>query len=380
MSTKLICPECIKKQEDIYRLREENKRLKDKLRIQERKISEGPFGSSTPSSKKPVKPNTTSKKKNGGAKKGHKGHGRKVFDRDQADIIETIESETLCPDCHIELHIKDRRERYVIDFRPSQVKKIIYGLPRKQCKKCGRIYQSKPPGVLPKYLYGNKLISHIAIEHYLKGKTLGALEKELDVGYGVLIKILHNLANIFKSIPDKLIEEYRQAPVKHADETGWRNDGNNGYAWLFATKDLSIFRFSPSRAGKIAQDVFGHQQIPGVLVVDRYRGYNKIQSDKQYCYAHLFRKIKDLEKEFPDNEEIASFIEETLPLLAEAMNLRSLPIGDAEFYRRAKKTKTTIIKAMNKQARHAAIQNIQTIFRENEDKLCFIIKMSTFRF
>ncbi len=51
------------------------------------------------------------------------------------------------------------------------------------------------------------------------------------------------------------------------------------------------------------------------------------------------------------------------------MNLRSLPIDDKEFYRRAKKTKDCIIKAMNSQANHAAIQNIQNIFRDNHDKL-----------
>lgn len=55
MSIRLICPECIKKQEEIYRLREENKRLTAKIWRQERQISEGYFGSSTPSSQKLVK-------------------------------------------------------------------------------------------------------------------------------------------------------------------------------------------------------------------------------------------------------------------------------------------------------------------------------------
>ncbi len=69
MSNKIICSECGVKQEEIYRLREENQRLKAKIRNQDRKITEGFFGSSTPSSKKPVKPNTKIEKKNGGAKK-----------------------------------------------------------------------------------------------------------------------------------------------------------------------------------------------------------------------------------------------------------------------------------------------------------------------
>jgi hypothetical protein len=37
------------------------------------------------------------------------------------------------------------------------------------------------------------------------------------------------------------IDEFRQSPVKHADETSWRTDGKNGYVWLFATPEISIF-------------------------------------------------------------------------------------------------------------------------------------------
>ncbi len=369
MSNKIVCSECVDKQEEIYRLREENQCLKAKLRREECKGTEGFFGSSTPSSKIPVKPNTTSEKKNGGAKKGHKGNGRKNFPKDEADIYETIETDDICPDCNIELYKKDSRDRYVIDIKPLEIKKIIYHIIRKKCRKCGRLFESKPPGVMPRNLYGNHLIVHIAIEHYIKGKTLGALEKELGISFGTLMSILHSLAKILKDIPDKLIEEYRKSFVRHADETGWRNDGDNGYAWLFATKDISIFRFRGSRAGKIAREVLGEEKLPGVLVVDRYAGYNRIVCDKQYCYAHLFRAIKDLGKEFPDNEEVACFIQTTLPLLSDAMNIRSLPIDDKEFYIRARKTKKDIMKSMNKKAKHAAIQYIQNIFRENKDKL-----------
>ena len=176
MSNKIICSECGAKQEEIYRLREEIQRLKGKIRNQDRKITEGFFGSSTPSSKKPVKPNTEKEKKNGGGKKGHKGYGRKVFPKQEADIIQRIETDDICPDCKTELKDKDSRDRYVIDIKPMEVKKIIYHIIRKQCKKCNRIFETKPSGVTPRNLYGNNLIAYVAIEHYIKGKTLGALE------------------------------------------------------------------------------------------------------------------------------------------------------------------------------------------------------------
>jgi hypothetical protein len=52
------CVECLKKQRAIDRLTEENQRLRQKLRYQERPAQEGFFGASTPSAKLPVKPNT----------------------------------------------------------------------------------------------------------------------------------------------------------------------------------------------------------------------------------------------------------------------------------------------------------------------------------
>ncbi len=72
-------------------------------------------------------------------------------------------------------------------------------------------------------------------------------------------------------------------PVKHADETGWRNDGRNGYAWLFCTPRLSLFRFRQSRSAKVALELFGKKRLPGTLVIDRYAAYNKILCSKQYC-------------------------------------------------------------------------------------------------
>jgi len=372
MSTRIVCCECIKKQEEIYRLRAEVKRLKAKLRIQERKITEGYFGSSTPSSKKPVKSNSGKNSANnnrGGARVGHRGNGRSAMSAAEADRVEEVKLKCNCPKCDSsDLEQLDRRERTVIDYEINRVN-IVYQLERKRCKVCGSVFQAKAPGVLAKNLYSNNLLAHVATEHYVNGISLGHLQRQTGVNVGSLIKAMHQLSGILKDIPDQLIAAYRQASVKHADETGWRNDGQNGYGWLFGTKDMAIFRFRQSRSGKVAQEVFGKQPLPGVLVVDRYNGYNKAPCSIQYCYAHLLRHVQDLEKEFPDNEEIKTFVQMAAPLLAEAMNLRSLPMSNHEFYRSATKTKEEIIKTMNSQANHFGIQKIQNIFRENSHRL-----------
>ncbi len=49
------CSECFEKQRQIDSLSEEVERLKARFRVRERKQKEGVFGSSTPSSKVPIK-------------------------------------------------------------------------------------------------------------------------------------------------------------------------------------------------------------------------------------------------------------------------------------------------------------------------------------
>ncbi len=60
-------------------------------------------------------------------------------------------------------------------------------------------------------------------------------------------------------------------------------------------------------------------RLRGVLVVDRYHGYNRAPCAPQYCYAHLLRDGQDLEKKFPEHTEIKQFVSAFAPLLARAI-------------------------------------------------------------
>jgi hypothetical protein len=183
------------------------------------------------------------------------------------------------------------------------------------------------------------------------------------------VEIFHRLARLFEKIPAQLIEQYRQAPVKHADETSWRTEGQNGYAWLFATDKLSIFQFRKSRSASVAQEVFGGNPLPGILVVDRYAGYNQAPCALQYCYAHLLREVEDLEKEFPDSGEVQRFVSTFIPLLTLAMGLRNQRLSPAQFQRKATQVQSQIRAAVESAAQHLGIRRIQDIFRENESRL-----------
>lgn len=365
------CPVCLQKQRRIDELEEENKSLRAKLRYQERREEDGFFGSSTPSSKRPLKPNTELKeKKPRGARPGHKGVGRASHDEETADRIVNVPADTeRCPDCGGDLEKKGWAERSVIDTPRQKPEKITFRLAKRYCPHCRRTVTPHAPGVLPKSLYGNQLIADAVEMHYLHGVPMGRISEHLGIGAGSLVKLLRRCADLFDALPDRLVEEYRKAPVKHADETGWRTDGKNGYVWLFATSVLSVFQFGKNRSAKVPQAVFGKDPLPGVLVVDRYAAYNKTPCQIQYCYAHLLREVEDLEKEFPDEIEISSFVAVVRPQLALAMGLRGQPISDLEFSRRATALREEIKATMAQPANHQGIRHIQDIFRQNEQRL-----------
>jgi len=365
------CPGCLQKQQVIDGLKEEIIRLKDRLRHQERNALEAPFGSSTPSAKLAVKPNSLAdnQKKKGGAKPGHAGYGRWQPATGEVTRTERVPGLQKCPGCGADLLAKGYKKRTVIDVVPVQKEVVVYELEQCDGPRCHRVFTAPAPGVFAKGLLGNRLLAYLAEEHYIHGTTLGRLARQLDLPRGSLVGALHDLALRLEPVLEPLLQEYRQAPVKHADETGWRNDGRNGYVWLFCTPLLNLFRFRQSRAAKVALEVFGPERVPGTLVVDRYAGYNQVRCAIQYCYAHLLREVQDLGQEFAQQTEVQQFVATLAPLLAQAMQLRAQGLPLQEFRQQAGQIKAAIQESVQTPAQHPGIQKMQNLFRENQARL-----------
>jgi len=202
---------------------------------------------------------------------------------------------------------KGIRYRSVLEIPPPRPEPILYRLGKNYCPHCQKAHQAQAPAVLPRALFGNQLIARIAFMHYVHGIPLGRICDQMGLDLGSVVQMLHRLAGLFKPVLPRLIELYRLASVRHADETSWRTDGRCGYAWLFCTPDLSIFMFRQTRSASVPREVFGNLPLPGVLVVDRYNGYNQVPCKLQYCYAHVMREVEDLAKEFPDDAEVSLF-------------------------------------------------------------------------
>jgi hypothetical protein len=366
------CKGCLEKQQRIDRLTAENERLRSKLKRQERTAKEAPFGASTPSSKKLVKASSLeeNRAKKGGARLGHEGHGRRSACEDDADRIETLEVPEVCPDCGGVLEDRGERERTIHDCEPVKKVTRLVRIPSRHCACCGKTFRGKSPDVLPKSCISNRLLAQIVKWHYVDGLTLGNVSRQFGVGIGTLVERLHALAGLFGSADEALVREYRAAPVKHADETGWRGDGANGYTWGFFTPTTSIFRCRSTRAAKVAEEIFGDPaDHTGTLVVDRYAAYNVFMSFIQYCLEHLKRDTLKVGENNPEVKECQVFADALAPLLIEAMKLRTQTPDPVRYREAAEKLRIKIEAVVARPAKHPSVQHVQNIFREHRDRI-----------
>lgn len=366
------CQGCLDKQREIDRLKAEIQALRIQLSKQKRKDKAGLFGSSTPSSQIPLKANSTdaASAKRGGAKPGHKGHGRKSHPPDEVAEIREVSPDPLCPACHSALLSKGYRHRSVLDIDPVTVRKVLYRIERKACPCCGMEVTPTPKEVLPKALLSNQLMAEVVDSHYLQGMPLGRVCARWRLNYGTIIAALHRLRRYFEPVMQDLKQAYQQAFVRHADETSWRIDGKSGYCWLFASERVSLHLYRNTRSARVVEEVFGqNKRHSGYLVVDRYAAYKRAGCKLQYCYAHLLREMTNLQTEFTDEPEVEAYAKTMAELLTQAMRLQSSRPEDGKYYREAKRIKRAMLEAGQAGSKHLAVKRWQDFFVEEADHL-----------
>ena len=267
------CRGCLQKTVRIDRLEAEVQRLKAKLRERERQLAEGPFGSNTPSSQEPFKENSLPERqaRQGGAKPGHVGHGRKP-PPPSVEVLppEPVAAPPCCPDCHGPLVPHDTVPRQVHDLIPARRVYRTYQLARSRCLHCHQVVTAPAPGVLPRHALSNRLLATALSEAYAEGLTLGQVARRLLLPRSALLAASQRVAGQLAAVYDHLIADFRAARVRHADETTWRDNGANTYAWLFATTLVSVFALRPTRGEFVPLGICGDAPLEGSLNVDRY--------------------------------------------------------------------------------------------------------------
>lgn len=219
-----------------------------------------------------------------------------------------------CPECGTGLTGGSiKRTREVIEIRPSPVVVTEHVYLERICPCCESRYTPKTelPGVVGKSRMGVGLMSLIATlreEGRLPIRTIRWYLETfhgLTLSVGAIVGVLKKAAQIGQAQVAQILEAVRGSPVVNADETGWRQDGHNGYVWTYSTPTERYF-IRAGRDHEVVEQVLG-PDFGGVLGSDFYASYNVYLGEHQRCWTHLLRDIHELRELHPEDEQLSQW-------------------------------------------------------------------------
>lgn len=195
-------------------------------------------------------------------------------------------------------------DHVVVDIPEPKPEYHCYRRHEFECQECGRKCQGRADLELPGSHVGPRArLLNIYCRGHL-GISLGKSCDLLGQWWGIPLSragALGHLAwgsKLFDPIVTRLLELLRQDELIHADETGWRINGKNVWAWCFANPRIAVYLIRHSRGKQVLLDALG-DSLPGVLVCDFYASYNCLSAKKQRCLVHLLRELHDLREKVP---------------------------------------------------------------------------------
>lgn len=284
---------------------------------------------SVPVYEKPA-PDPKAKAKPRGGKRGHEGKRRAKPER--IDRKKTHQA-ACCPDCGGKLkRTGDTRTRYTEDL-PDDLKPIAteHTIHRDWCGQCQKRVEPRLPDALPKCQLGVRTLCYSAWLHYGAGVTLSqvrdvfASHLQLELSEGGICEMWKRLAVLLLAWYEQLQQEALASAVLHADETGWRVNGETHWLWCFTNAEVTFYQIDRSRGSPALQKFFT-EEFAGTLVTDFFAAYHAVEAgDKQKCWAHLLREL-DAPKEPPGDgaagDDWERFGRRVRRLFKEAVKLR----------------------------------------------------------
>lgn len=299
-----------------------------------------------------------------GGQLGHTGHGRKKPIR--IDEEKTVYL-TNCHQCQSPLsRSSSHYERTIEDVVVPAVTKITkYTVERQWCRHCEKERCGTPPNVLPGFRLGTKALTLILLLKYRLRLPLEKIRESLELQYGLRIRA-GALANILQKLGKQLIPEYQRiieemkaSPTKHADETGWRINGRNGWCWAFLHPQAVAYTIEETRGKGVPDKILGTNPN-GVLVRDDYPAYTHLPMEQQSCWAHLLRNSRDALKQEAVSEEMKQLDTELKIMFGNLSTILTEPFNEqrrAQQYPRFLKRITAITK---RRYRADDVKKIQT--------------------
>lgn len=283
---------------------------------------------STPSGMTPVyqKPGTSRRRKKPGAKDGHPGSRRKSPAKIDVRVEHRLDA---CPCCGGALQRCGRQRTRLVEDIPEKITPVVteHTIHRDYCPNCKKHVEPVVPDAMPNATLGHHVIALSSWFHYGLGVTIGqardilASHLHTSVTAGGLLDGWHRLAGTLLPWYEQIGREAKDSAVLHADETGWRVDGQTHWLWCFTTPRSCCYQIDRSRGSPALQKFFT-EAFDGTLVSDFWRAYESVVvEDRQYCLPHLLRELLKVD-ERNDAIEWRRFAKQLRRLVRDGIRLR----------------------------------------------------------
>lgn len=236
-----------------------------------------------------------------------------------------------CPECSYRLDGKSLDyTRQVIELPPPQPVEVIeHQVIKRYCPHCrhwrspkldlkGQVFGQGRIGVglasLIAYLRQSLRMPVRHIQDYLE------TFHRFKVSLGEIVELMHDVRKATEGAVAELKRQMQQSRVVHADETGWRESGRNGYIWSFSTpgeEAVRYYEYDASRAQAVPERILAGE-FHGHLVSDFYVGYNDYEGAHQRCWIHLLRDLHKLKEKHSEEAAVLEWAQAVRKLYDEA--------------------------------------------------------------
>ena len=174
---------------------------------------------------------------------------------------------------------------------------------------------------------GHQVITLTSWFHYGLGLTIDQVvdilgyQMQTKLTSGGLVDAWRRLAEVLEVWYEQIGEEAKASAHLHADETGWRVNGQTHWLWCF-TNDRSCYYMIDRSRGSPALQRFFTEEFEGVLITDFWSAYESVcAEDRQYCLVHLLRELEKVD-DHNDSAEWQAFAKKLRRLLRDGIRLR----------------------------------------------------------
>lgn len=222
-----------------------------------------------------------------------------------------------CPTCQLRLGgVSLARRREVIDIpAPVPVEVTEHRIYKGWCAGCQQWHEAPVDWheqVVGQGRIGVRLASLIATLRTVMRLPIRQIQLYLltmhavSISTGEIVELLHRVKAQMQPQLETLQAEIRASPAIQADETGWREDGINGYIWSVCTPLIRYYEYHHSRGGEVVKRLIG-EDYGGVLGSDFYGGYNIHEGLHQRCWVHFLRDVHELKEKYPHDETLLTW-------------------------------------------------------------------------